>query len=289
MPERYFQHTFSNGLTLLCEKMPGVQSAAMAIQLVAGAAGDPPGKSGCATVLADLVIRGAGDRDTRQLSDHLDRLGLHRSSGVGVHHARFACEAVAGRVMESIPAYADIIRRPQLPKTGFEAARDLALQALESLADDPRQMLLVKLRQFFLPAPFGRNPVGEVKDLKSLTLKDAKTEWQRRYQASGAILAVAGNVDFDPLKSEIEKYFADLPSAAPQGDRIRSLEAKKTPRIAKERTDPHRRRLPVRSRDRPRLLRRPPRHRSSRRRNERPPLHRNPRKTRPLLQRLGRV
>jgi predicted Zn-dependent peptidase len=211
LAERYFQHTFANGLTLLCEKMPVVQSAAMTLQLNAGAAGDPAGKSGCATVLADLVLRGAGERDTRQLSDHLDRLGLHRSSGVGVHHARFACEAVAGRVMESLPAYADIIRRPQMPKSGFEAGRDLALQSLDGLKDDPRQMLLVKLRQCFLPAPFGRNPTGEIKDLKKLTLKDVKADWEKRYQAGGAILSVAGNVDFEPLKEEIEKYFGDMP------------------------------------------------------------------------------
>jgi predicted Zn-dependent peptidase len=211
LAERYFQHTFANGLTLLCEKMPVVQSAAMALHLDAGAAGDPEGKSGCASVLADLVLRGAGDRDTRALSDHLDRLGLHRSSGVGVYHARFGCEAVAGRVMESLPAYADIVRRPQMPKSGFDAARDLALQGLDGLKDDPRQTLLVKLRQLFLPPPFGRNPMGETKELKKLTLKDVKSNWQRRYQADGAILAVAGNVEFAPLKEEVEKYFGDMP------------------------------------------------------------------------------
>jgi predicted Zn-dependent peptidase len=212
LAERYYQHTFPNGLTLLCEKMPAVQSAAMTLQLSAGSAGDPKGQSGCATILSDLVLRGAGDRDTRQLSDHLDSLGLHRSSGVGVHHARFSCEAVASRVIKGLPAYADIVRRPQLPQSGFDAARDLALQSLEGLPDDPRQILLVKLRQVFLPAPFGRNPMGEIPDIKALTLKAAKADWKKRYQADGAILSVAGNVDFEPLRAEVEEYFGDFPA-----------------------------------------------------------------------------
>ena len=52
-------------------------------------------------VLSDLVLRGAGQRDSRQLTDYLDSLGLQRSSGVGVHHTRFGCAAVADRVIES--------------------------------------------------------------------------------------------------------------------------------------------------------------------------------------------
>jgi predicted Zn-dependent peptidase len=213
LAERYYQHTFPNGLTLLCEKMPAVQSAAMTLQITAGAAGDPRGKSGCATILSDLLLRGAGERDTRQLSDYLDSLGLHRSSGVGVHHARFSCEAVAARVMESLPIYADIVRRPQFPQAGFDASRDLALQALDGLRDDPRQTLLIKLRQSFLPSPFGRNPMGEIADLKSLTLKSAKAIWKKRYQAGGAILSVAGNIEFEPLRAQVEKYFGDFPAS----------------------------------------------------------------------------
>src|SRR5438132_8516229 len=126
--ERYFQHTFANGLTLLGEQMPGMQSAGMTLLLPAGSSTDPVGRLGSATVLSDLVLRGAGERDSRQLTDYLDSLGLQRSSSVGVHHTRFSCAALAGKVMEGLAVYADIIRRPHLPEPGFAAARDLALQ-----------------------------------------------------------------------------------------------------------------------------------------------------------------
>src|SRR5687768_15752492 len=111
--------------------MPGVQSAAMTFLVPAGASLDPRGASGTSTVLSDLVLRGAGPRDSRQLTEHLDSLGLQRSSSAGIHHSRFGCAALAERVLEGLPVYADIVRRPHLPADGFEAARDLALQGLE--------------------------------------------------------------------------------------------------------------------------------------------------------------
>src|SRR5215217_7846277 len=135
--ERYFQHTFSNGLTLLGEKMPGMQSAAMTLLLPAGSSTDPVVRLGSASVLSDLVLRGAGSRDSRQLTDYLDSLGLQRSSSVGIHHTRFGCAALGPKVMEGLAAYSDILRRPHLPAVGFEAARDLALQALAGLEDEP--------------------------------------------------------------------------------------------------------------------------------------------------------
>jgi predicted Zn-dependent peptidase len=209
LAERYFQHTFANGLTLLAEKMPGMQSAAMTFLLAAGASTDPVDRCGSATVLSDLVLRGAGKRDSRQLTEYLDSLGLQRSSSVGVHHSRFGCAAVASKVLEALPTYGDIVRRPHLPADGFTAARDLAMQALAGIDDEPRQKLMIKLREWHFPSPYGRNTMGKKEDLEKLTLELCKADWGARYHSRYAILAVAGNVDFGQLRGEIERHFGN--------------------------------------------------------------------------------
>jgi predicted Zn-dependent peptidase len=202
-------------LTLLAERMPGMQSAAMTLLINAGASTDPVDRSGSATVLADLVLRGAGSRDSRQLTDYLDSLGLQRSSGVGVYHTRFACAALAPKVIEGIAAYADILQRPHMPGNGFEAGRDLALQALAGIEDEPRQKLLIKLREWHYPSPFGRTAMGQKEHLEKLTLDLMKADHADRYQSKESIIAFAGNVDFEQLKSEVQKYFGGFP-AKPQ-------------------------------------------------------------------------
>jgi predicted Zn-dependent peptidase len=223
LSERYFLHKFENGLTFVAEELPAVQSAAMTLMLAAGAAGDPIRRCGSATVLADLVLRGAGERDSRQLTDYLDSLGLQRGGGVGVHHTRFGCAGLAGRVVQSLEVYADIVHRPRMPQEGFAAARDLALQSLSALEDDPRQKLLVKLRERFFPAPLGRNPSGDPKDLAKLTLAMCREDWQRRYQPREAILAVAGNIQFPAVRDEIERRLGDWVGSAPPPPRLRPL------------------------------------------------------------------
>lgn len=210
MAERYFHHTFANGLTLLAEQMPAMQSVAMTLLVPAGVCYDAEGCVGVSTVLSDLVLRGAGERDSRELTDHFDLLGLQRSSTVGIYHTRFAAAAVGPKILESLPAYADVLLRPHLPEDGFEAARDLALQALSGVDDEPRQKLLIKLRELHFPAPLGRNSMGVKEDLEGLKLSDAVSAHKARFRAGGAILAVAGNVDFEVYKAEVGRLFGEV-------------------------------------------------------------------------------
>lgn len=215
MPDRYFVHTFQNGLTLLAEQMPGTQSAAMTLLIPAGSAGDPPDASGTATIVADLILRGAGARDNRALTEHLDSLGLQRSSGVGVYHTRLGCAAPAARVLDGLPAYADIVLRPHLPADGFEAARELSLQSLAGLEDEPQRKLMTRLREIYFPWPLGRNSLGEKHHLQRLTLDRAKDEQKRRFVPEGAIIAFAGHVDFQGVTDRVDEWFGHWTKAPP--------------------------------------------------------------------------
>lgn len=194
--------------------MPGMQSAAMTFLVPAGGANDPVGASGSAAVLSDLVLRGAGSRDSHELTDYLDSLGLQRSSSVGTYHTRFGCAALAEKVIESLPAYADIVQRPHLPAPGFQAARNLAVQGLSGVDDEPRQKLLIKLREYHWGFPLGRNSMGMIEDLEKLTLEFSKSDYTQRYHARDAILAVAGNIDFEPLKKQVGQLFGQWSSEA---------------------------------------------------------------------------
>lgn len=212
MSDNYFHHTFANGLTLLCEKMPAMQSAAMTLLVPAGVSTDPVDRTGSATILSELVLRGAGSLDSRQLTDALDRLGLQRSSSVSVHFTRFACTALAGNVLAGLPLYADIVQRPHLPESGFKPACDLALQALAGLEDEPQRKLMVLLRKWHYPWPYGRNAMGIPSEIQQLTLEECKRDHRRRYMAGGSILALAGAIDFEQVKDMVAADFGDMPA-----------------------------------------------------------------------------
>jgi predicted Zn-dependent peptidase len=208
-------HTLSNGLTVIVEPMAGVRSAAMSLWVPCGGANDPVGQLGTANVLSDLTLRGAGGRTSRQLSDDLDRLGLQRDSSAGLYHTRYSAAATSANLLAGIPLFADIIRAPVLGADDFEACRQLALQELDGLDDDPRSEALIALRQHHWPEPLGRNVMGEVADLDMLSLDLVRDSHAARFVPAGSILGLAGDLDPKQAIDIIEKALGDWAGSPP--------------------------------------------------------------------------
>lgn len=209
MPQEIYTHTFSNGLTLLAERMPFVRSAAFSILMPAGAANDPPEHAGLASILTDMVTRGAGTRDSRALIDALDRLGVDRGESTGVVNLSFSGVALARNLFDTLAIYADILRRPHLPEDELESAQALALQDLQGLEDDPQGKVMVELSKRHYPDPLGRDKRGTQEGIESLTIDLLKKQHARLFHPKEMIVSVAGDIQWEPLKAHIEKHFGD--------------------------------------------------------------------------------
>src|SRR5437660_8656510 len=149
--------------------MEHVRSAALNVLVPAGCVYDPPAHAGLASVLSDLITRGAGKRDSRALSEALDNLGLDRDLSVGSLHMRFWGATLARNLPAALEIYADILRRPLLPARELPAVQALAMQDLQSLEDEPRQKVLIELRRQHYPAPLGQDRRGTPEGIGSLT------------------------------------------------------------------------------------------------------------------------
>ena len=215
MGQQVFQHTLANGLVLLAERMEHVRSAAINFLVPAGAAFDPTGKFGVATVLADLITRGAGERDSRALSLALDNLGVDRDESVGAINMRFWGSTLSTNAPATLDLFADVIRRPHLPEDELEAVQALALQDILSLEDSPQQKVMVELRRRYYPAPLNKDRRGRTEDIESLTIDDVKKQHRRLFRPNGAILSVAGNIEWEPLKAQVERLFGDWKRGEP--------------------------------------------------------------------------
>jgi predicted Zn-dependent peptidase len=181
----------------------------------AGAVTDPAGQEGISTLVEGLVYRGAGSRDARVLSDALDSLGVQRGGGAELEHTSFGGTVLADDLDSAFALYADIIRRPHLPGDQLDAERDLALQKLERLKDSPAENLFVHLRREYFTSPHGRTVLGTAEGLAAITPESVVADHARRYRPTGAILAVAGKVEWPRLQAKVEELFGDWDGAPP--------------------------------------------------------------------------
>jgi predicted Zn-dependent peptidase len=205
--EQTDKHVLANGMVLLGEPMAGVESAAFDILMPAGASLMPEGATGVANVIEDWIFRGAGTRDSRALSDAMDGLGLHRSSSVGSAHMSIGAALEASNLAEAIALHADMVRKPHLTDEEFEPARQLAVESVLALDDEPRHKVMLELRKRFYPDPLGRSTAGEIEELKGLTAAQTRQIAKSHFCVGQMIMSVAGKYDFDKVCKQVERLF----------------------------------------------------------------------------------
>ncbi len=131
------QHTFPNGLVLVAETMPGVQSAAFTLLLPAGAAYDP------ADAAARRRCSPSGSRAARATAtatsslSALDNLGVNHGESAQTLHTSVAAATLGRNLIPALEIFADVVLRPRFDDDEVEPIRALALQNLRSLEDDP--------------------------------------------------------------------------------------------------------------------------------------------------------
>jgi predicted Zn-dependent peptidase len=209
MPEssRIHQHTYPSGLVLVAETMPSVQSAAFTLLLPAGAAYEPADRGGLAAMLAEWVTRGAGDRDSRELLSALDNLGVTHGESAQTLHTSAAAATLGRNLMPALEIFADVVLRPTFDEEEVEPIRALALQNLRSLDDDPGTKVIYELRRRHFPDPWGRPSPGSPEGVAAITPEELRGFHRRRYSPNGAILGVAGAIDWPALRDTVGRLF----------------------------------------------------------------------------------
>ena len=209
MSEPILSHVYDNGLVLVAEPIAWMQSAAFAILLPAGAVNDPAQREGLCALSCDLVQRGAGPRDARQIVIDLDNLGLRRSDSVSSSHTAFSGATVWGNLPAALTIYADVLRRPLLPADQLEASRSCLLQQIRAMEDEPAQKVMVELRRRHYPHPWGSPPEGSEQSVQAIALGDVRQFVQKQYMPNGTIIAAAGRVQWETLRELVGRLFAD--------------------------------------------------------------------------------
>ena len=202
------------GMPLIVERMPGLQSAALTWSCPVGSATEPTSHDGRSAILEEILLRGAGSRSSREAADAFDRLGATRDVGATALNMRVSSTLIASALPRVLELITDMIRAPRMDQESVDVCRDLALQAIDSLQDDPQERASLLLRERHLPMPIGRSGMGTPDGLAACTRDVLIQGWLDRARPVGSVLGVAGNVDPQAIAKQLDDLLKGWHGAA---------------------------------------------------------------------------
>ncbi|MEX8492702.1 M16 family metallopeptidase, partial [Sphaerotilus sp.] len=162
VPVRSEEVRGDNGLTLIVSPRQGLPLTSVALLVRCGPAFDPPGRRGCAELLAQLLTKGALRRgravDGVTLSRQAEALGGTVSVRVEERLIALEMTVLTPRVPAALALLADLLRRPLLAAADLQSVRAQMRDALALRRQDPAVLAALVAHR----TAWGRDAQGEV-------------------------------------------------------------------------------------------------------------------------------
>ncbi|MBF9060998.1 insulinase family protein [Rhodobacterales bacterium HKCCSP123] len=209
-------HTLSNGLRIVTEHMPGLESAALGVWVSAGCRHEAPEQNGVAHFLEHMAFKGTTRRSALQIAEEIEDVGgyinAYTSREVTAYYARVLRDDVA----LALDLISDIVLNPVFDPREIEVERGVILQEIGQAADTPDDIIFDWLQEEAYPGqPLGRTILGPAERVRAFDRTDFDRFVAQHYGPGQLILSAAGGVDHDEIVRLAERAFGHLPPSSP--------------------------------------------------------------------------
>ena len=206
--------TLPNGFRIVTEHMPGLQSAAIGVWVLAGARHETAPQNGIAHFLEHMAFKGTTSRSALQIAEAIEDVGGYINAYTSREVTAYYARVLQDDVPLALDVVADILRNPVFDPREIEVERGVILQEIGQALDTPDDIIFDWLQEKAYPDhPLGRTILGAEERVRSFARDDLQTFVAQQYTPGQMILSASGAVDHDALVKNAERLFGDMPSA----------------------------------------------------------------------------
>jgi zinc protease len=178
-----------------------------------GAAQDPAGKAGLATMLAGLLDEGAGPYDARAFHRAIEDLAIHIGFGADRDSLSGHLQTLSRNTDKAFDLLQLALTRPRLDAEAIDRVRSQLAAGLKRDANDPDSMVAKAFREKAFPGhPYGISARGELDTLDKLTRDDLDAMRAKMLARRDLKIAVVGAIDASTLATRLDATFGAWPS-----------------------------------------------------------------------------
>lgn len=205
-PERF---RLRNGLEVLVLERPRLPLVTARLTIGAGAADDPPGRAGLASLVAAMLDEGAGRRSSEQTAELLERNAIEFSAFADRETSALQASALSGSLALMLELVGEMAARPRFDAGEFARVRGEHLAELAQRRTEPEEIADLVLRRALYGDrhPYGRPIAGYPTTVRAVRHSDLWRFHRRHYRPDNALLIVAGDVTPARLRPMVERAF----------------------------------------------------------------------------------
>ena len=201
----------SNGLTIVTDPMPQLESAALGVWVNCGARNETRNVMGVSHMLEHMAFKGTETRSARDIAVEIENVGGFLNAYTSREQTAFHARVLKADVPLAIDILSDILTRPTFEQAELERERQVVLQEIGQARDTPDDIIFDHLQATIYPnQPMGWPILGDDDTVAAFTRENLRTYMRANYLAGGMTLVASGAVDLASIVRIAEERFAHL-------------------------------------------------------------------------------
>jgi predicted Zn-dependent peptidase len=204
-------HTLSNGLKIVTEFMPTMQSASIGVWVQAGGRHERVEQNGIAHFLEHMAFKGTARRSPLEIAEVLENVGGYLNAYTSRETTAYYARVLKDDVSLALDVIADIVLNPIFDARELEVERGVILAEIGQALDTPDDIIFDWLQETAYPnQAVGRSILGPEERVRAFSRDDLAGFVDEHYSPERMVLSAAGNIDHDRIVAEAEVLFGHL-------------------------------------------------------------------------------
>ena len=181
----------------------------------AGSSYEPTGREGIANIAAATLKEGAGWWSAKELRNLLGSSGIKISFSASRDDFTGNISFPNSQAENAVKYLREMLLNPNFEDKYVNAAKDVAIRAVEAQKEDPSTELMLEFNQkLFGDFAYGRNPLGNIDSIKYINRRALKDFVRSQLGKNKLFVGIVGNISRDNAAQMIEDIFGRLPTIA---------------------------------------------------------------------------
>ncbi|GAB4459498.1 MAG: pitrilysin family protein [Armatimonadaceae bacterium] len=240
MSETVEKTTLSNGIRIVTESIPHVQSIALGIWVASGSRYEAENRRGISHFLEHMLFKGTARRPTaKQIADEMEDVGGSLNAFTDKEYTCYYARALAEHLPLTVDILTDMFHNSLFDPEETARERKVVLEEIKRRDDDPDDLVHDFFAQTIYPEhPLGLPVIGTAEVVASLTPDDLREYIRAFYGPEKVIVTAAGNLEHarvvDAVAAalgEMAPHTGELPTVSPSVVRVTSHYSRPTEQV----------------------------------------------------------
>ena len=204
--------TCSNGVRIVCERVPAVHSASLGIWVANGSRCETAAENGVSHFIEHMLFKGTPTRSASDIAAEMDRLGGQFNAFTSKENTTFYFRTLDEQLPAAIDVLSDMFLRSLFRERDLSLERTVVFEEIDMVEDTPDELVSDKLAAVtFDGSPLGFPIIGTRDTLTPMTGRMLHDYMDAHYVPAGIVVSLAGSFD-DAVLEQLRRTFEAIPA-----------------------------------------------------------------------------